>query len=80
MYDRSGEYWKTVLWEDKMGYTPGHEMTVRHPYWGSAEDVQNMATFFDVQSKGYFTEYELGFPDTTITTTNLSAMSTAMSK
>jgi hypothetical protein len=58
-----------------MGYTPGRDMTVRHPFFGSAEDVrQNIATFFDVQSKGYYTEYNLGFPDTTFTTTNLSAM------
>jgi hypothetical protein len=50
-------------------------MTVRHPFWGMAEDVrQNRASFFDVQSKGYYTEYELGFPDSTYTTTNLSAM------
>jgi hypothetical protein len=27
-----------------------------------------------VQSKGYYTEYELGFPDATYTTGNLSAM------
>jgi len=75
LYDRSGEYWKTVLWEDKMGYTPGRDMTMRHPYWGSAEDVrQNMATFFDAQSKGYYTEYELGFPDSMWNSTNLSAM------
>jgi uncharacterized protein DUF1329 len=75
LYDRSGEYWKTVLWEDKMAYTPGRDMTVRHPFFGSAEDVrQNMATFFDVQSKGYFTEYELGFPDSLWSTTNLSSM------
>ena len=75
LYDRAGEYWKTILWEDKMAYTPGRDMTVRHPFFGSAEDVrQNMATFFDVQSKGYFTEYQLGFPDSTFTTSNLSAM------
>ena len=29
---------------------------------------------YDVQSKGYYTEYELGFPDSTYTTTNLSSM------
>jgi len=75
LYDRAGEYWKTILWEDKMAYTPGRDMTTRHPFFGSAEDVrQNMATFFDVQSKGYYTEYNLGFPDTTFTTSNLSAM------
>lgn len=75
LYDRAGEYWKTLLWEDKMGYTPGRDMTVRHPFWGMAEDVrQNRASFFDVQAKGYYTEYQLGFPDSTYTTTNLSAM------
>jgi len=75
LYDRAGEYWKTVIWMDKMGYTPGRNMTVRHPFWGVAEDVrQNRASFFDVQSKGYYTEYELGFPNSTYTTTNLSAM------
>jgi hypothetical protein len=75
LYDRAGEFWKTLLWEDKMAYTPGRDMTVRHPFFGFAEDVrQNMATFFDVQSKGYYTEYELGFPDSTFTTTNLSSM------
>ncbi len=75
LYDRAGEYWKTLLWEDKMAYTPGRDMTVRHPFWGMSEDVrQNRASFFDVQSKGYYTEYELGFPDSTYTTGNLSAM------
>jgi hypothetical protein len=75
LYDRAGEYWKTLLWMDKMAYTPGRDMTVRHPFWGVGEDVrQNRASFFDVQSKGYYTEYELGFPDSTYTTTNLSAM------
>jgi hypothetical protein len=40
-----------------------------------AEDVrQNRASFFDVQAKGYYTEYEVGFPDSTYVTTNLSAM------
>jgi hypothetical protein len=49
-------------------------VTVRHPFWGMAEDVrQNRASFFDVQSEGYYTEYELGFPDSTYTTTNLLA-------
>lgn len=75
LYDRAGEYWKTILWLDKMAYTPGRDMTTRHPFWGLGEDVrQNRASFFDVQSKGYFTEYSLGFPDSTYTTTNLSAM------
>lgn len=75
LYDRAGEYWKTILWLDKMAYTPGRDMTTRHPFWGLGEDVrQNRASFFDVQSKGYFTEYQLGFPDSTYTTTNLSAM------
>jgi len=75
LYDRAGEYWKTILWLDKMAYTPGRQMTVKHPFWGLGEDVrQNRASFFDVQSKGYFTEYELGFPDVTYTTGNLSAM------
>src|SRR6266481_6336481 len=27
LYDRAGEYWKTLLWEDKMAYTPGRDMT-----------------------------------------------------
>jgi hypothetical protein len=75
LYDRAGEYWKTLLWMDKMGYTPGRDMTVRHPFFGVAEDVrQNRASFFDVQSKGYYTEYSLGFPDSLYTTANLSAM------
>jgi len=75
LYDRAGEYWKTILWLDKMAYTPGRDMTTRHPFWGIGEDVrQNRASFFDVQSKGYFTEYSLGLPDSTYTTTNLSAM------
>jgi hypothetical protein len=75
LYDRAGEYWKTILWLDKMAYTPGRDMTTRHPFWGLGEDVrQNRASFFDVQSKGYYTEYELGFPDSTYVTTNLSAM------
>jgi hypothetical protein len=75
LYDRAGEYWKTLLWLDKMAYTPGRHMTVRHPFWGMGQDDrQNRATFFDVQSKGYYTEYELGFPDSTYTTTNLAAM------
>src|SRR5499433_1096317 len=75
LYDRAGEYWKTILWEDKMSYTPGREQTTKHPFWGMGEDVrQNRASFFDVQSKGYYTEYSLGFPDSTYTTGNLSAM------
>jgi hypothetical protein len=75
LYDRAGEYWKTIMWMDKMAYTPGRDMTVRHPFWGMGEDVrQNRASFFDVQSKGYFTEYQLGFPDSTYITTNLAAM------
>ncbi len=75
LYDRAGEYWKTILWMDKMAYTPGRDMTVRHPFWGLAEDArQNRASFFDFQSKGYFTEYELGFADSTYVTTNLFAM------
>jgi len=75
LYDRAGEYWKTIMWMDKMAYTPGRDMTVRHPFWGMGEDVrQNRASFFDVQSKGYFTEYQLGFPDNTYISTNLAAM------
>jgi hypothetical protein len=75
LYDRAGEYWKTLLWMDKMAYTPGRNMTVRHPFFGAAEDVrQNRASFYDFQSTGYYTEYQLGFPDSTYTTTNLSAM------
>jgi hypothetical protein len=75
LYDRAGEYWKTVLWMDKMAYTPGRDLTVRHPFWGMGEDVrQNRASFFDVQSEGYYTEYEVGFPNSLYTTTNLSAM------
>jgi hypothetical protein len=75
LYDRAGEYWKTILWMDKMAYTPGRDMTTRHPFWGVGIDIrQNRASFFDVQAKGYFTEYSLGFPDSTFTTTNLSSM------
>jgi hypothetical protein len=76
LYDRAGEYWKTILWLDKMAYTPGRDMTVRHPFWGfGQDDRQSRASFFDVQSKGYYTEYSLGFPDNTYTTKNLSALS-----
>lgn len=75
LYDRAGEYWKTIMWMDKMAYTPGRDMTVRHPYWGLGEDVrQNRGSMFDVQSKGYYTEYELGFPDSTYTSSNLAAL------
>jgi hypothetical protein len=75
LYDRAGEYWKTILWLDKMAYTPGRDMTTRHPFWGiGVDERQNRASFFDVQSKGYFTEYTLGFGDSVYTTANLSAM------
>jgi len=75
MYDRAGEYWKTLMWFDKMSYTPGREQTTKHPFWGSVEDVrQNRATFFDVQAKGYYTEYSNGFLDSTYTTGNLTAL------
>lgn len=75
LYDRAGEYWKTLMWFDKMSYTPGREQTTKHPYFGLGEDVrQNRASFFDAQSKGYYTEYSNGFPDSTYTTTNLAAM------
>jgi hypothetical protein len=75
LYDRAGEYWKTLMWFDKMSYTPGREQTTKHPYFGVGEDVrQNRASFFDAQSKGYYTEYSNGFPDSTYTTTNLAAM------
>src|SRR5262245_10315392 len=41
-------------------------MTTYQSFWGGAEDVrQNRASFFDVQSKEYYAEYELGFPDAT---------------
>ena len=75
LYDRAGEFWKTMMYLEKMAYTPGRDMTVRHPFWYLGEDVrQNRASFFDAQSKGYYTEYELGFPNSTYTTTNLSAL------
>jgi len=75
IYDRAGEYWKTLMWMDKMAYTPGRDMTVRHPFWGLGEDVrQNRATYLDLHSRGTFTEYESGFPDATYTTTNLASM------
>jgi len=75
LYDRAGEYWKTLLWMDKMAYTPGRNMTVRHPFFGAAEDVrQNRAGFYDFTAQGYYTEYQLGFSNSTYTTTNLSAM------
>jgi hypothetical protein len=75
IYDRAGEHWRTLLWMDKMAYTPGHDMTVRHPFWGLGEDVrQNRATFFDLHSKVTYTEYEQGFPDSTYTTSNMSAL------
>ncbi len=76
LFDRAGEYWKTILWLDKLAYTPGRNMTTRHPFWGVGMDHrQNRASFFDVQSKGYFTEYELGFPSDIYTTGNLAALS-----
>jgi hypothetical protein len=75
LYDRAGEYWKTIMWFDKMSFTPGRAQTTKHPFWGLGEDVrQNRASFFDVQSKGYYTEYSLGFPDSTYSTGNLSAL------
>ena len=75
LYDRAGEYWKTLLWMDKLAYTPGRNMTVRHPFFGAAEDVrQNRAGFYDFTAQGYYTEYQLGFSNLTYTTTNLSAM------
>ena len=75
LYDRAGEYWKTMLYMDKMAYTPGRQMTLRHAYWAPGEDMrQHRASFFDAESKGYFTEYELGFPDSTYSTSNLSAL------
>ncbi len=75
IYDRAGEYWKTLMWMDKMAYTPGRDMTTRHPFWGLGEDVrQNRASYLDLHSRGTFTEYESGFPDSTYTTTNLSSM------
>jgi hypothetical protein len=75
LYDRAGEYWKTILWLDKMAYTSGREMTTRHPFWGMGVDArQNRASFYDVQAKGYFTEYSVGFGDGIYTTGNLSAM------
>ena len=50
-------------------------MTLRHAYWALGEDVrQHRASFFDAESKGYYTEYELGFPDSTYSTSNLSAL------
>lgn len=75
LYDRAGEHWKTMLYMDKLAYTPDRELTIRHPFWALGEDVrQNRASFFDVQSRQYFTEYQLGFPDSNYTATNLSAM------
>ena len=35
---------------------------------------QNRASFFDVQSKGYYTEYSNGLPDSTYTTANQIAI------
>jgi hypothetical protein len=50
-------------------------MTTRHPFWGIGVDArQNRASFYDVQAKGYFTEYSIGFGDGIYTTGNLSAM------
>jgi hypothetical protein len=75
LYDRAGEYWKTMLYLDKMGYTPGRQMTIRHATWGVGIDHrQTRASALDPQAKGYFTEYELGFPDSTYITNNLVAL------
>lgn len=75
LYDQKGEYWKTLLWMDKLAYTPGRDLTVRHPFWGLVEDVkQNRASFFDLQSNGHYAEYELGFADSIYTVTNQSVM------
>jgi hypothetical protein len=58
-----------------MAYTSGREMTTRHPFWGMGVDArQNRASFYDVQAKGYFPEYSVGFGDGIYTTGNLSAM------
>jgi hypothetical protein len=64
LYDRAGEYWKTVL-DGQDGLHSWSQHDRASSVWGVAEDVrQNRASFFDVQSKGYYTEYELGFPNT----------------
>ncbi len=75
LYDRAGEYWKTLMWFDKMGYSPGRDMTTKHPYFGLGEDVrQGRSSFFDAQSRGYYTEYSNGFQDSIYSTGNLSAL------
>jgi len=69
---RGGKCRETPTYPD---YTPGRQMTLRHAYWAPGEDArQHRASFFDAESKGYFTEYELGFPDSTYSTSNLSAL------
>jgi hypothetical protein len=58
-----------------MAYTPGRQMTTRQYVWnGGIDHRQNRAGFSDLQSKGYFIEYELGFPNSNYTTATLSAM------
>jgi hypothetical protein len=75
IYDKAGEYWKTFVYLDRMAYTPGRQMTTRQYVWNMGIDHrQNRAGFSDIQSKGYFIEYELGFPNSNYTTANLSAM------
>jgi hypothetical protein len=75
VYDRAGGHWKTFVYLDRMAYTPGRQMTTRQYVWNMGMDHrQNRAGFLDIQSKGYYSEYENGFPDSTYTTTNLSSM------
>lgn len=75
LYDRAGEYWKTILWMDKMVYTPGRYMSTRQAFWGlGQDDRQNRATLFDTISKGYFSEYVNGFPNSVFTNSVLSSL------
>jgi hypothetical protein len=75
VYDRAGEYWKTFVYTDKMGYTPGHQMTIRQYVWNMGIDHrQNTAGMLDIQSKGYYLEYSVGLLNAAYSTSNLSAM------
>lgn len=75
LYDPSGEYWRTILWTDKMAYTPGRRLVFRYPFWGLMMDhKKNAAGVIDTTGKGYFTEFELGLSTSVYTTQNLSSL------
>lgn len=80
LYDRDGEYWKTILWLDKLAYTPERDMTTRHPFWGMGIDhIGNRVGYFD-PPKGSFIEYGVGFLDAAYIPPTLLAMLSAIGK